>query len=390
MVNKEFINKEVNNREDINREVINKERMIAEFLQLAGIDSLSGNERQMADTIKNILSSLGIESCEDGASKATGGNAGNVFARIKGNKDVPAILLMAHMDTVAPGIGKKPVIEGDIIKTDGTTVLGGDDLAGVECILEVIKVIKENNITHGDIEVLFTVAEESGLVGVKHFDFGKSQAKYCFVLDGGVEIGKVSLIAPSHNKIDVEIIGKASHAGVEPEKGINAIAVAAKAIANMKIGRIDEETTANIGIINGGQATNIVCDRVAVKGEARSRNMDKLQEQTKHMKECFVKAAEEAGAKLEFHAELEYPAYNIPKDSQIVNILKKAASQSSLELICEATGGGSDANIVNDRGIPAVVLSVGMDKVHSVEEQIKISDLAKAAEFLLNIIKCVE
>lgn len=372
------------------KNIINKDRMISEFLQLAAIDSLSGNERQMADTLKSILSSMGIESFEDDASKATGGNAGNVFATIRGDKDIPAILLMAHMDTVAPGTGKKPVIEGNIIKTDGTTVLGGDDLAGVECILEALKVIKENNIPHGDIEILFTVSEEAGLVGAKHFDFSKCRAKYCFVLDGGVEIGKVSVTAPSHNKIDVEIIGKASHAGVEPEKGINAITVASRAIANMKLGRIDEETTANIGIINGGQATNIVCDRVIVKGEARSRNMEKLQDQTMHMKECFTKAAEEAGAKADFYAELEYPAYNISQDSHIISILRRAAAQTSLELICEATGGGSDANIVNDRGIPAVVLSVGMDKVHTVEEQIKISDLIKAAEFLLNIITCID
>lgn len=370
--------------------MVNRDRLVNEFIELVKIDSLTRQERQMADALKAKLEAMGLSVYEDDAGKEIGGNSGNLICNVKGEKEVPSILLMAHMDTVVPGIGKKPVIEGNIIKTDGTTILGGDDIAGVECILEAVRILKENNIRHGDVQIAFTIAEEGGLFGAKNLDYSKIYAKYGFVLDDHGPIGKASIKAPSQNKIDVLIKGKAAHAGIDPEKGISAIQIAAKAISNMKLGRIDDETTANVGIINGGQATNIVCDNVEIKAEARSRDENKLEQQTKHMKDCFEQAAAEFGGSAEVMVSKEYPAFNIKESDGIIAVLKSAANEAGLNLILEATGGGSDTNIVNGKGIQSVAVSVGMDKVHSVEEQININDMVKATEFLVAIIKSVE
>ncbi len=366
--------------------MVNKDRLVNEFIELVQIDSLTRQERQMADTLKAKLEQLGYSVYEDDAGSKIGGNAGNLISNVKGQKDVAPILLMAHMDTVTPGLGKKPVIEGNTIKSDGTTILGGDDLAGVACILESLRILKEQNHSHGDLQVVFSIAEEGGLFGAKNLDYSKINAKYGFVLDGGGEIGSVAVKAPSQDKINVIVKGKAAHAGMEPEKGISAIQIASEAIATMKLGRIDEETTANVGIINGGRATNIICDRIEIKAEARSRNTEKLAAQTQHMKECFEKAAAKFGGSVEFKSEIEYPPFNITEDAPIIGFLQKGAEATGIKLVLEATGGGSDTNIINSRGIQAVDLSVGMDKVHSVEEQIKIDDMVKATEFLVNTI----
>lgn len=370
--------------------MINKERMIKEFIELVSIDSISLNERNMADTLRRKLEALGLEVIEDDAGKKAGGSSGNLIGFMKGNKNVPGILLMAHMDTVTPGLGKKPVIEGNVIKSDGTTVLGSDDAAGIECILEAIRNIKEEKFEHGNIQIAFTIAEEIGLIGAKNLNYDKINSKYGFVLDGGGKIGTVAIQAPSQNHIDVTIIGKAAHAGLEPEKGTSAIQIAGKAVSIMKLGRIDPETTANIGIINGGSATNIICDRVEIKAEARSCDPRKLEAQTLHMKQCFENAASEFGGKVEFKSELMYPAYKIKEDDKIVSILKKASDKAGIELVLEATGGGSDTNIINGKGVQAVDISVGMSNVHSVSEYIEIDDMFKASAFLAEIIKAVE
>lgn len=370
--------------------MVNRDRMVNEFIQLVQIDSLTRNERQMADRIKLKLQGMGYDCVEDCAGDKIGGDTGNIICTVKGGKPVPAILLMAHMDTVVPGRGKKPVVDDGYIRSDGRTVLGGDDAAGIECILEALRVIKEDGIAHGDIQIAFTVAEEGGLFGSKNLDYSRIYAKYGFVLDSDGPIGSAAVKAPSQNKIYVDIKGKAAHAGICPEKGVSAIQIASEAISGMKLGRIDFETTANLGVIKGGTETNIVCEKVEIKAEARSRNKQKLDEQTAHMKDCFDKAAKKYGGSVEFRAELEYPSFDIPRDSGIVNILEKAVKAAGLELQLVETGGGSDTNIINGKGIQAVDLSVGMDMVHSVEERILIDDLVKAAGFLTAIISSVE
>lgn len=367
--------------------MVNKNRMVNEFMQLVRIDSLSGQERQMTDVLKEKLSAMGYDPMEDGAGEKTGGNAGNIICNVKGSKKVPAVLLMAHMDTVVPGIGKNPVLEDGCIKTDGSTVLGGDDAIGLECILEALRVLKEDNVEHGNIQIAFTIAEEVGLLGAKHLDYSKIHSKYGIVLDGGGPIGTIAVKAPAQNRISVIIKGRAAHAGMEPEKGVSAIQIASEAISHMKLGRIDSETTANIGVIKGGQATNIICDRVEIAAEARSRTKNKLETQTAHMKECFESAALLFGGSVEFVSSSEYEAFDIPEDSEIIKMLKKAASATGIDLVLEATGGGSDTNVINGKGIQAVDISIGMDKVHSVEERVLVDDMVKAAGFLVSIIR---
>lgn len=367
--------------------MVNRNRMVDEFVELVRIDSLSLKERQMCDTLKRKLTELGYQPVEDDAGKKLGGQCGNIICTVKGSRDVPAVLITAHMDTVVPGIGKTPVIEGDIIKSDGTTILGGDDAAGIAVILETLKVIKEQGVSHGDIQIAFTIGEEMGLLGAKNLDYSRIYAKYGFILDSDGRIGCAAVKAPSQNKIHAVIKGKAAHAGMEPENGVSAFSIMADAISSMKLGRIDEETTANIGTVHGGVATNIVCDRVEIEGEARSRDESKLQAQTEHMRECFVKAAEKWGGKVEFISEIEYPAFNISRESEIVKILESAAADSGFAFEAVTTGGGSDTNIINSKGIQAVDLSVGMTKVHSVDEQISITDMENAVLFLISILK---
>lgn len=370
--------------------MVNRTRLVDEFLELVKIDSLSLKERQMCDLLKQKLENMGYMPVEDNAGEKIGGNSGNIVCTVKGNKKVPAIMLGAHMDTVVPGIGKKAIVDGDIIKTDGLTILGGDDASGIAIILETLKILKEENIPHGDIQIVFTVAEEIGLLGAKNLDYSKIQAKYGFILDSDGRIGCAAVKAPSHNKINAIIKGKAAHAGMEPENGISAFTIMAHAITNMKLGRIDEETTANIGIIHGGTATNIVCDRVELEGEARSRQQNKLQAQTEHMRDCFVQAAEKFGGQVDFDYEMEYPAYDLPADSAVLGIMKSAAEDCGIVFETVVTGGGSDTNIINSKGIEAVDMSIGMTNVHSVKEQISIKDMIDATTYLIAIIQNVK
>lgn len=369
--------------------MVNRERLVKEFLELTAIDSLTKKERKMADALKAKLEGMGYEVFEDDAGKKIGGEAGNIICTVKGTKNVPAIMFTAHMDTVEPGIGKKAVVDGDMIRTDGTTILGGDDVSGIVSILEALRVIKEKEIEHGDIQVVFTISEEGGLYGAKYLDYSRIYAKYGFVMDGDGPIGTVSVKAPSQDKILVTVEGKASHAGVAPEKGVDAIRIAASAISGMKLGRIDYETTANVGVINGGRETNIVCDRVELKAEARSRDDRKLDDQTRHMRERFEQAASEFGGKVDFRAERMYKSFNITKDAPIMGILERAAENAGISLIAEETGGGSDTNIFNEKGVESVAVSSGMQKVHSTEECISINDMVKAAEFVVSIIRSV-
>ena len=369
--------------------MVNRERLVKEFLELTAIDSLTKKERKMADALKAKLEEMGYEVFEDDAGKKIGGEAGNIICTVKGTKNVPAIMFTAHMDTVEPGIGKKAVVDGDMIRTDGTTVLGGDDVSGIVSILEALRVIKEKEIEHGDIQVVFTISEEGGLYGAKYLDYSRIYAKYGFVMDSNGPIGTVSVKAPSQDRIFVTVEGKSAHAGLSPEKGIDAIRIAASAISGMKLGRIDYETTANIGVIKGGRETNIVCDRVEIMAEARSRDNRKLEEQTRHMRERFVQAAAEFGGKADFRAERMYTSFNITEDAPIMDILRRAAGDAGLSLVTEETGGGSDTNIFNEKGIESVDVSTGMQKVHSTEECITINDMVKAAEFVVSIIRSV-
>ena len=282
--------------------MIDKARLKERVLELVRIDSLSRKERAIALRLKEILEALGGVVFMDDAGNAVGGEVGNLVARFDGNvPGAEAMLLSAHMDTVAPGEGVTPVVDGDVIRSDGTTVLGGDDKSGLAIILEVLQAVREEEVPHGHIDVVFTICEEVGLLGAKHLDLGLVRAKTGLVLDSD-SIGFLITKAPAVNHLEFEVHGLEAHAGICPERGISAIQVAARGIAAMRLGRIDEDTTANLGLVSGGTAVNIVPNRVMLTGEVRSHDEEKLERQTQAMVACLQDAA--AGATLELDGRL--------------------------------------------------------------------------------------
>lgn len=369
--------------------MVNRDRIVKEFMDYVQIDSLTRKEGNFAKFIRKKLEELGLEVTVDNAGEKIGSDANNIIATLKGDKDVEPIILCSHMDTVTPGEGIKPIIKDDVIYSDGTTILGADNKAGIAAIIEALRVISEENIPHGDIEVVFTIAEEGGLNGSKNLDYSKIKSKLAFVLDSGGDPGQIIVQAPAQDKIDVKIKGKPSHAGVCPEEGISAIQVAASAINRMNLLRIDEDTTANIGIIKGGSATNIVCPEVDIKAEARSLQDEKLDKQTAHMVECFKQAAEEFGAEVEVETSRAYNAFTIDENEEIVKIVKKACDNIGIKGFTDSTGGGSDTNILNANGIKSLNLGIGERKPHTLEEHIAIKDLVDSARLVLEIIKTV-
>ena len=370
--------------------MVNEKRLIESFMELVKIDSVSREEKEVADFLVKKLKDLGLEVTVDQAGEKVKSNSGNIIARLKGSvKKATPIMFSAHMDTVVPGKKIKPICEGEKIVSSGETILGADDKAAIAALLEALQIIKENNILCGDIEIVFSICEEIGLKGAKNLDISSLNAQMGFVLDAGGQVGKIITTAPSQNSLQIIIYGKSAHAGSNPEEGINAIQVAGFALSRIKLGRIDEETTANIGIISGGKATNIVPDKVTLKGEVRSRNEEKLEKHTERLKKITEDTAQEFKAKAEVKINREYSCYNLSSDDQVLKISMKAAKDMGLQPELCPSGGGSDANVFNKKGFPSVVLAIGMEKVHTVDEYILIKNLKNTAEYVLSIINTV-
>ncbi len=371
--------------------VMMKRDVVDYFVHLAGIDSESKNERAIADALVADLKAMGAQVEEDDVNSITGGNAGNIFATFKGDLNKKPILFCAHIDTVKPGIGVKPQIKGDRIVSDGTTVLGADDKSGVAEIICGIQSILDLGIPHAPIEVLFTISEEIGLMGAKHFDKSKLKSALGYALDTQ-EIGEIVVGAPSQNSIFITIKGKEAHAGVEPEKGINAIRVASEALAAMPIGRIDFETTTNMGVISGGTATNIVPNKVEIKGEARSHNPAKLEQACKDIVAAVEHAVgryetQHGAAACEVKIHKEYDSFCVAEDQLPVSLAKKAMDLLQIDAKVQKGGGGSDANIINAGGVPTVILGTGMHAYHTVNEYIETADLHKGVSIVAQLIK---
>lgn len=367
--------------------MINNERLLNRFLEYIQIDSPTKEERNFAEHLMKEMEAMGLEVRMDNAGEKVGSNSGNIIGKLKGNTDGETILFSSHMDTVSPGRGIKPVIKDGVIYSDGTTILGGDDKAGVAAILEGVQTIIENKIDHGDIEVVFSIFEEGGLFGAKNLEYDKLEATKAIVLDSGGRPGEIITEGPAQNKINVKFIGKKAHAGVAPEAGISAIEIAAEAISNMKLLRIDEETTANIGSINGGEATNIVPSEITIEAEARSLNNEKLKAQVDHMVKCCNDAAEKFGGSVDIEVIDAYAAFKVEEDDAIVAKVKDAFKELGIDAKTAKSGGGSDTNILNGNGIPAVNLGVGMSKVHTTDEYIAIEDIEVSAKAVTEIIK---
>jgi len=353
--------------------MIDTERLVACFMELVRIDSPSGQEQAVGDRVLGWLRELGVAAERDAI--------GNVLGRLDGRGE--PFLLNAHLDTVVPGNGVQPVLADGVIKSDGRTVLGGDDKAGVAIILEVLRTARDKGLTLPPLDILFTVQEEVGLRGAKAFDARRLRARQGIGLDAGGPQGTIDVSTPSHDTLDIVVHGVAAHAGGEPEKGISAIEVAAEAITRMPLGRIDQETTANVGTIVGGKATNIVADRVEMRAEARSRNPRKLAAQVQAMRQALEEAAAARGVGVDIQLTHEYVGYSFKPEDPLIRLLAAGAAEVGLEPIYTPTGGGSDANVLNAAGVQITNISVGMDRVHTTQEQIAVADMVRCAEWVL-------
>lgn len=367
---------------------MNNSRLVNEFIELVQIDSETKHEEVIAPILVEKLKSLGFDVFQDEAYKQNGHSAGNIIATLQGSLNVDPIYFTVHMDTVVPGKNIQPQIKEDgYIYSDGTTILGADDKAGIAALLEMVKRLKEQNIPHGTIQFIITAGEEDSLAGARFLDKSKIIAKYGFAVDSDGEVGGIVVAAPFQAKLVIKIIGKTSHAGVAPEKGVSAITLASKAISKMKLGRIDKETTANIGRFEGGKATNIVCDEVYILAEARSLQKEKLEAQTKHMKETFEQEALAHGGKAEVHIELMYPGFNVNEQDKVVQVAIDAVNNIGRKPQLLKSGGGSDANIISSFGIPTVNLSVGYENIHTTNERMPVKELEKLADLLVEVVK---
>ena len=365
--------------------------VIEYFIDLVKIDSETQHEKVVAQKLAKDLQDLGAQVKFDNANAKAGGDIGNLYAYFSGKIKKEPILFCAHMDTVQPGIGIKPQIKDGKIFSDGTTILGSDDKSGIAEIIWGIKAILESGEKHTPIEVLFTIAEETGLLGAKYLDYSLIKSKIGYALDGH-SVGSIAVGAPSQNSLKFIVSGKESHAGVAPDKGINAIKLAAEAISIMPNGRIDHETTCNVGIIQGGKATNIVPNEVLVKAEARSHNKDSLKKITEQMADAFRTTVKkykigDFQAKVDIKIVEAYQAFRLSDEDEVVQIAEKAAENLSIKFSKMVGGGGSDVNMFNQNGLKMAVAGSGMDKVHTVDECIEISELEKGALWVKEIIR---
>ena len=344
------------------------EKVAEIFCDMVQIDSESGEEERFLSYLEELFTrELQAECIRD--------SYGNLIARVpaKGSDKAEPILLGAHADTVKPGKGIKPVVEDGVIRSAGDTILGADDKAGIAEVFEAVHTAER----HPPVEIVITREEEIGLFGSKNLDTSLVDAKMGFILDSDV-LDTVIIGGPTHISLDIEITGKSAHAGVDPEKGISAIRVAAEAITRLPEGRIDEETTANVGTIHGGLIRNGVPDRVTIQAECRSLNDEKAKQQAERMRRAFEEAATAAGAKANIDVILEYSAFQLSEDEPVVAIAKQAIAAVGLEPKAQVITGGTDALVLCGKGITSVVLGDGGRAEHTLEENIAIADMVKA------------
>ncbi|MDR3089707.1 MAG: M20/M25/M40 family metallo-hydrolase [Desulfobulbaceae bacterium] len=375
---------------------INRERLAKTFIGLCEISSPSRHERAMADYLKKLFADLGAtDISEDDSAAETGADSGNLYFRFQGDQpERDGFFFSCHMDTVQPGEGVRVRFDGEMFTSMGDTVLGGDDKSGIAAIIETMRLLKEHQASHPDIEILITTCEEIGLLGARCFDAAKVRGTYGYTLDSS-GIDRVIIGAPAANKFSIRITGASAHAGLQPEMGINAIAVAAKAISAIKLGRLDAESTANFGVIAGGVATNIVPECVVIDGEVRSHDPKKLQAHSEAIAQAFSRVAAawpetmtESGPRrptVDIKLAAEYPAMRLAPDSPVARRIQTAGRSLGKELEFVIAGGGSDANIFNEKGLPTAIVATGMDLVHTTGERLRFGDLLELTRLLIAI-----
>ena len=359
--------------------MINEKRLIEEFIRLTAIDAESGFEDNMRGYLTEALARLGIVPEAD--------DAGNLFARLPGTRAGDAVLFSGHMDTVCPGQGKKAVVHPDgRITSDGTTVLGADDACALAAILEALTVIREREMDHPELELLFTTEEERYGIGSARFDYSKLHSETAYVLDLTGRIGTAAVAAPTILSLDVSVRGRAAHAGFAPETGINALSIAADALAQLKTGRVAPDTTVNFGMIEGGEGKNIVPGLIRIAGEVRSLHHEKALQEADVIGKIFRSSAARLGGEAEVRFTEEIRAYRIGEQEKVAERFRTALSSLGWgEPTLVDTFGGSDNNEFVKRGLRGIVLASAMERVHTTEEYTEIPELVRCAELTLRL-----
>jgi len=364
-----------------------KERVKKRFLEYIQINSETRHEREFAAYVTKELEGLGFQVRQDDAGSSFGGNCGNLIAYLPGEDSIETIFLSGHMDTVSPGNDIEPIEKDGVIYSKGDTILGGDDKAGLAAIVTGIELLMEEGFKPGPLELVFTVAEEGGLLGSAYLDVDQLKSKRGFILDSSRNIGEIINRGPGQAHIKGKLIGRAAHAGVCPEEGISALSIMARAVERMNLSRIDDETTANIGRISGGQATNVVMPELDFAAEARSLNLDKLQGQMNHMLETFREAAENLGGQAELEGKVIYSPFYVDPDAQVIQMATEAYEVLGIQASLTSTGGGSDANRLNAKGLEVINLGIHEQKAHTVKEAYAVEDLATMTAFVKELLK---
>lgn len=365
---------------------VHQERLLRTFLKLVSIDAPSFGEREMADALTAKLTALGLTVEEDHAAQVLGGNAGNLIAGLPGTVDLPPLLFSSHMDTVAPALGKQAVVHPDgRITSAGNTVLGADDAAGLSAILEALEVIQEEHIPHRPLELVFPVAEEPYARGSQQLNYEKLTAKEAYVLDLDGAIGTAAPMAPTILYFRVTIQGRAAHAGMSPESGIHAIRIAAEAVSRLSLGAVDDQTTINVGTIQGGLATNIVPEQCVLEGEIRGFDHELALSHLANIRSTFERCATACGAAVRFSHEIRTVAYHEPEDSPAANRFRRACGAIGVPVRFRRTFGGSDNNTFQEHGIHGLVIASAMHDAHTTEEYTSLRELSLLAELTLRL-----
>jgi tripeptide aminopeptidase len=360
--------------------------VVSLFTELAALPSPPGDERAVADRVAAYMRDLGLDVNEDDAGARIGSNAGNLYARVDATDGGTPLFLCAHLDTVPPAAGIDPVLEDGVIRNAAGTILGADNKSAVAVMLEATRRLLAENRPHGGLELLFTPKEEVGLYGAAAFDHERLHARIGYVYDQAAPIGEVILGAPYSDSMEVKLHGRAAHAGMYPEEGRSAIAAAAKAIADFKLGRVDEETTANVGVINGGTAGNIVPEWCTFLADVRSHDPQKLADLVREMLESITFAASLEDCQVETRVHKSYSGYRFKRDDEAVGIASAGLKQAGFEPTFALSGGGADANVFNERGLACVNLANGMADIHTPDEHISVSDLERMVDVTLALV----
>ena len=356
------------------------------FTELAAVPSPPGEERAVADRVASYLRELSVAVDEDDAGAAVGSTAGNLLATLDPTADGVPLFLCAHLDTVPPDGPLEPVVDDGIVRNAGGTILGADNKAAVAVMLEAARRVLAEERLHAGIELLFTPKEEVGLLGAAAFDASRLRARVGYVYDQAAPIGEVILGAPHAQALQVRFHGRASHSGMYPEEGRSAIAAAARAISDFRLGRVDEETTANVGVIHGGTAGNIVPEWCTFLAEARSHDEGKLADLIQEMLEAVTFAAELGECEVETELKKSYRGYRFRRDDLPVQLATEALRRTGLEPSFALSGGAADANVFNDRGLGCVNLANGMANIHTPDEQISVADLEAMVDVTLALV----